>query len=359
MELVGLFKFDAGWRHRVEQVLPKLALRIATAQGMDPAIDGSFEIGSSRKCNAHALPGPRFRINEGAILALIDLAAALSLDATFAADRGVIPANTPPAPGPKVVERFFDYTREDRSAIYPDWGVKVPTSRVSVFSDVYLSGLSFLILHEQAHFLEGHLAYCEAKWGAVEWLEAVESGVQEGPDPITACALELDADATAISTYLYTAVLGGNATPLTRQWLRDHEENVMQYFVGAATAMALLSFVDRQLNPEMKKRRHPSPALRFIALAVCFDAFLRECGLDDEEIDDLFSRALHECRSSYRLLGVMDELASALLARAGQLAENHPLQRERGAVLHRLNELGAELNEAKRLIATKFSSSPH
>lgn len=355
MDTVGLFQFDHGWRQRIEASLPKLALRIAAASGLDPAIDGMFEVSSDRRCNAAAFPGPRFRINEGAILGLIDLALALAADETFATDRGTIPTRISPRKEPEVHRRFFDYTRKDNTPGYPDLAMEVPKDRVPVFSEVYLSGLSFLILHEQGHYLEGHLAYCKTKWGATEWLEATESGHRKGPVPLTACALEWGADAFAISTYLYSAVRGAGAAPLTREWLHNNENNVVQYFVGAAAAMALLSYVDRQINRDPGERRHPSPAFRYMTLETAFEAFLRGCGCADEEIDTLFSRALHECRPIYRLLGVTQDLAFALQARMGVLADNHHIQIERRNIAQCRREIEADLEQAKQSVAVQFS----
>lgn len=217
-------------------------------------------------------------------------------------------------------------------------------------------GLSYLLLHEQGHFVQGHLGYASLPHAVVEWFEASDVNKHSHIDSLTSRALEWDADAFAGTTHFFAMVAPGKQAeqPLTREWLLGQEKELILSWAGAVATSGLLCVADRSITRTASERRHPSSAYRTMTLLVALDTFLQECGFNEDESDDLIARAIKEGRIVYRHFGVMDELASALLCRAGRLDNDHPLHQERISIIRRRNQIESDLERYRQEVLENF-----
>jgi hypothetical protein len=328
---IGLFQFDEGWYQRLEQTLPVLGLRLAAANGLDPAYDGIFRLSRRPQVNARADQGPEYTIYAGAALALIDLGMSLGDN---------IPLTL------EVEERYWDYRRRDGLPGFPDFDRRCLREKYEQVAILFVYGLSFLILHEQSHFTEGHLFFRRHGQNPISFLEATDESDIRMVDTLTLRALEIDADTHATATQLYAAASLQDVPPMTPQWLAASRQDVLASFVGAAAMMGLLTVADRFNNKEPEKRRHPSASLRTMMLLHTYDTYLRECQCNEEEIDDFMADGIAQLRRIYSHLGIIDELGQAVLAQMGKLPSQHPLQQERATIFYRLRDIQPELDVA-------------
>jgi len=326
-DVVGLIRLDQGWHQRLESVLPHLGLRLAHVNGLDPARDGAFNVSRVLSVNAHVLPGPHYTVNAGSAVGLIDLACLLhGIDQHPAAVRC----------------RFSDYTGD---AALPRFDIRRQPDLVETIAKSFVYGLSFLVLHEQSHYTEGHLLFRKTHLGAAEeFLEATAGEALTPDQALTYRALEIDADVHASTTQLYAALAPSDREPMTREWVLESCTDLIDSFFGAAAAMALLSFRDRQLNRAPEFRKHPSGPMRTMMLFRTLGVLLEECGLQPEEIDELEAEALGALRRIYIALGLQEELALAVAAAAGQLPGSHPVQDERRTLALRLKAIRPNLD---------------
>ncbi len=356
--LQGLLRLDEEWRKRIEQALPNFGVLLARANGLSPHLDGRFTVSRSYKVNAQVRLGPEYIIHQGALLALMDVAAILACNADFMPDYFPT-AFMAPNIVPNVKARFLDYKPLDEGKMLPEFVPQVPKDRVEVFAEVFVSAVSFLLLHEQAHFLNGHFEYYRQVYGAAEYLEAADSSSNPTDDPLTRRALEIDADATACGIHLLSAVKYDdeyNDFQMTREALYGHEKEVIIHFVGCAVMMALLSYVDAHSKVEKEKRTHPRAAIRFMVLEGIFHSFLEDFGCDASEIDTFFATAIRAVHFAYILLDQQDELGHALLLRADQ--DSHAFLEdivvERNESFERLAALRGTLNQMRESVQSRY-----
>jgi hypothetical protein len=260
-------------------------------------------------------------------------------------DLGVTMGDDQPAPL-AVKGRYWDYRRADDREGFPDFDRGQLLQKTDQIATFFVYGLGYLLLHEQYHYLNGHLAFLGQGSKLLPFLEVNEGDVTNPADPLTCRALEWDADTHAAVMHFVAAAGSVEDPPLTGQRLEEVRENVVASFVGASALMGLLSVADRARNVKLGDRCHPSAALRTLMLLRTYDEYLRGRNARDEDVAALVSDALLQLRRIYDHLGVRNELEQALQAFARELPEDHPLQHERIDTYRRLGELLPRLREA-------------
>ncbi len=132
----------------------------------------------------------------------------------------------------------------------------------------------FLMLHEQMHFIRGHLHYLYGK-DAPTAFDEIPATPQKIVSSAKRRALELDADGSAFMTLITSfedrdVVLGPFGKNITNQW-----EWTRIVSVSALSVMILFSVADESLG-ESSDRSHPSPQARMLNVLDALSAHLAD-----------------------------------------------------------------------------------
>jgi len=350
-----------GWLDYLKAVLPLLGLRMSQVAGVAPERDGHIQVRDVPRANAAVRAGPRYVFTAGMFYALYDLAAELALVSNYP---GVtLLAAQPARPTPAVVRRYVNYTpRPDPAGVGrpvsdtssktrfrpPAIAFEVPPERYDLFAGLWLSALSFIYLHEQQHFLRGHLLFLDREFHVSEWMEAVkEEAVKEEAssrvDTLTACALEWDADMNAVVATLQAAH-SLRSPRLAAVAGAPPEEQIATAVSGALLAMAVLGAADRDLNPNPEDRRHPTPAYRILTVLTVLRLFLNETALTEAQSAQAIRTAVQAANLAFNRVDAYDDLEVALKMYVGDLDPSHELFSERTRVVLRADAIQEQID---------------
>ena len=187
---------------------------------------------------------------------------------------------------------------------YFEGGVIVPRKtsdprRHLIGDDLFSLTLQLIALHEEGHYLNGHL---DPKLGFAEKGTYSESSVTFPNDNqdhlLTRRALELDADNFAITAILLPLMMG-NPTAYLSNMGCELARNPSGYlrFLGCASMMlgAILWQAEGDHEKHVEFRTHPTPfcrAVHFLRLTSIFAGFDQFVDQNDELWDDAFNRDL-------------------------------------------------------------------
>lgn len=237
----------------------------------------AFSLGDEMKLNASvglsSKRAPFFHFNKGAALALSD--ALMSLGATSAFFSDVQLRLDSVEIGPEHANRFTDYSwvTNDLRGFCPH-KLSDDEGRASIVDHLFKIGTSFITLHEQMHFVLGHLNYLRNQCGCSEIDETGQSNLGGASiDFHRRC--ELDADAYAMSVLLLPrsnkAIIDSYPFPCRHKWDWD-----ILALLGVTIVFALLRLAEVRRGADMSKTKHPSAAVRLLHLFLFYDSFV--CG---------------------------------------------------------------------------------
>jgi hypothetical protein len=233
-----------------------------------------FDVLPSPKFNAYAWqerPGvrPRYAVTRGALLAILDLCMEIAADPSFLPEAGGdaerLDAEVPPG-----VVRFLAYPVEDPRRPAVDFLGVVPRDprRQAVGWSVFDFAARFVAMHEQAHYLNGHVRLVQGG----RLFEMADPAEPESDAPAPAVtpedrrAFELEADAFSYHNAALLPALRWEEYRLkhAREGFQPTRPDwCMLSFLGAALVGLLMSGRAPQATAES---RHPSPACRLLGL---------------------------------------------------------------------------------------------
>lgn len=327
------------WLQDIIDVMPCLGLRMAEVAGVAPSRDGHIRLSRSLKANARVAPGPEYIFHTGIFYALYDLAAELAVVPNFPG----VPELPEPVtrPEPAVSQRYVNYAPKEADAArraVPSIQLKVPQERIGVFGGLWLSALSFIYLHEQQHFLRGHLLYLDQEFRLSAWQESAGRSAQTRVDAITSCALEWDADMNAVVATLQAAFsVSDHSLSLFAQ--ESVEQEIVVAVSGAMLAMAVLGASDRSEEHDADNRLHPSPAYRVLCVLSVLRLFLDHVELAEEKAASCIRMIVQIANLAFNRAGIYDDLEWALKMYVGDLEETHELQQERLRIVMRADAI--------------------
>jgi hypothetical protein len=354
MDPARLIFIHEHWLQDIIAVMPYLGLRMAEVAGVEPSQDGHIRLGRSLQANARVDPGPEYIFHAGIFYALYDLAAELAVVPNFP---GVPELQEPVTrPEPAVKHRYVNYTptaaHPGREAV-PSIPLNVPSGRVGVFGGLWLSALSFIYLHEQQHFLRGHLLYLEQEFQLSTWRESAGRSVQNRVDSLTSCALEWDADMNAVVSTLQAAFTVSNIR-LSLFSQESVEQEIVVAVGGAMLAMAVLGASDRAVKHAVSSRLHPSPAYRVLCVLSVLRLFLDHVEIAEEKAASCIRMVVQIANLAFNKVGIYDDLEWALKMYVGDLEETHELQQERLRIVMRADAIQEKIEHYTEQINALF-----
>lgn len=258
---------------------------------------------------------PQYTFNQGMALGISDACMALACNLEFCAWHGLDDCHIVQFES-KIdsPQRYFDYSY----AVMPDGTFRMPYQESLAGPNVDECGrgrlgnhlseiaIKFVSLHEQGHFLGGHLHYLRSRRGGSRWLEIPGAG-QGDLAPEERCALELDADAIAAVLAVGQFIRFPEMRKMTGRglWLKDAytDEGWLFYaLLGVCLVFAIFDRAERVAGrPTGATRSHPSAAARLLSLMDVMRSLILDT-LGTEGAEKLISAWLHESQIMFAQL---------------------------------------------------------
>lgn len=181
--------------------------------------------------------------------------------------------------------------------------------RIGLANQLFDISARFVALHEQGHFVRGHLHHLFSVSGTLRFRELPPFGEAPERDPGIGRAFELDADAFA-GAVMFGDILGFPAIFDAEQMglgeLRGTDDFARLALTSVACVLAILARSDEALGPsgrDAKERDHPSAACRLLNI---WDVFVQACrrlfGRELSDDDPFFARCLDDVNTVLGML---------------------------------------------------------
>lgn len=345
----------------VEACLSTLQQTLLTRQVDPPPIgfSGSFQIANDSQFDVRVKQimaglSPRYSITHHALLAILDLCMSVAADPLAFPE---IPSDHDFLEIERVedVKAFEYYPIDDWLRPGVDFLAKAPRQpeRQAVGWDTFAFALRFVSLHEQGHYLNGHLRLLPDG-------EYRELRMTHGSGSELLRAFELEADSFAFRNAALMGAYRWDEDPGTWGALRfcpNKVEWCMLSFAGAALVGLLLCHLDGKETDS----GHPTPACRIFSLLRDVEYIRKkvtEVARVDEKIDQLWEPAIE------RSFGAVQAAATALGGTISQELHSlldahlndgpHPAKEEYARLVRVLHDNDHALDQARAQIAEEI-----
>ena len=186
----------------------------------------------------------------------------------------------------------FRAGRSDYSHPYIPSGSK----RGTVAGEISAYAISFIIFHELAHIVKGHLSFIESATGVCEIIE-IAGGQSDCLNPIVRQAIEVDADQWAAEQVLKHFVFGEHS-------LFSSDESRIKAIVFSL-GLVLLVFGRRTLDlGDYTRSNHPHPNIRYLwTMGYLTQPLLKITSQNKATILQIISETTNELNTIASILG--------------------------------------------------------
>jgi hypothetical protein len=207
------------------------------------------------------------------------------------------------------------------------WVMPRSRMRISYFGHLFDQALLFLIGHEVAHIVRGHVDYWQSKHSGAFFAEAESSAIDDD-DRLERQTLEADADrrSAGSSASSIKATLGGVAQNATAWTLAPLCYEDIAYGWAFAMNSFFRIFGDERISGHAQRSSGypPLPTRRLMAMEVVFDSMRKFLGNDQQAFEPI-GRALKDVEVAFAT--IMDSRLSMDGLKDAQSSEGQKLQR--------------------------------
>lgn len=155
--------------------------------------------------------------------------------------------------------------------------------RLRTHHDLFIRRVDFIVYHELAHHVRGHISYLRSEFGLTEIDEALNFTAEQGPKRDAFRNLEYDADHAALDMI----ILALNKDVKFSTWSKSRGER--EFFLQSLAIIILFQVLDEAHSPMRNHYllSHPAPVHRAMRItnALSF-TFAREFSWSDQEREE-------------------------------------------------------------------------
>lgn len=315
------------WIHHAVYELEGGTLFRSECVGMMPIAGGGLRVDPSLSFNARISRSDEIiSVNLGVISALTIVAL------TASEDMKLVAAIMSPGSTTGATAELFQWPQdpfsEDQGVISESWKRPVPdfgSAQWFVFTNVFYGALRFVLIHEQAHLVQGHVPYAAQLGFSEDFLELGPDNLsgQHHPRAAFRRVLEHDADRFAFHFLLmpFMPYFEGADHARLKEVLLEGGWRFIASFCGACLCFAALANRDSD-------GRHPSATYRLRQALVNMQATVNfQNDFTNEEIDQITARLIPPTALIFSKFGITRAVIDAWQT-LGAMPENHALAAE-------------------------------